>query len=1094
MGNYRPATRSKNKRNRPDDNAEVTAEIFRKILSTGQVREDDVNQLYMLWKPVCQGCRVNTKDNPNCFCGLVPAHNGTRKSGLWQKNTEVIQALGPDPSVDRRSLDSPAGLTNLGATCYANSILQFLFMNKAFRGGVFSIEPDLLREQPVLNQLARLFARLHSSEMSFVDSAPFIQTLELDNSIQQDTHEFLTLLFSLLERCLSHSQVPKARMIIQDLFRGGISHVTTCSKCGYESEASAKVEDFYELELNIKGLKNLDESLDDYFSTEELEGDNQYYCESCATRVNATRSIKLRTLPAVLNFQLKRCVFIPNTTTKKKITSGFSFPGEMNMVQRLCGSHQTDLIYDLSAVLIHKGAAVNSGHYVANIKDENTGQWWEFDDEHVSDLGKEPFGGKSSNSSTKSSQDKSVDQSTSSEEMAALVNGHQTNSSELQYINSTVTNVKTFSSNDAYMLMYVLRHPQSCSAHSVTESSGNKMGQDASVVSPKIDCQLPTHLSEEVQQSNEAYRISCNKYETEKQTGMDRIKERREEVRSILSEAPVQSVGKPYRWVSTDWLRQWADSVIVSAIDNSSIQCIHGKVPVSKVSSAKRLSVEAWTMLHSKYNGGPTMTENDFCTDCLVETARSTARADSFRDQRLLMKDLVEEALSGAFSEGKYYVSKPWLQQWLRRKNIDSPSEADTGPTASIRCPHGALMPEQASGARRVLVPETLWQFISETAMAVKPDDTDGCLTFPQNSDPCAQCSVQLNESSSLEDNLREFKLKQKQSHEKLAMCKTIVLDPDVKYYLLPSSWLISWKIYINANGKSTSPGEPETLRSVFDLIMCEKHRRLLERPPDLVWKRGQIMQKSPSADGLTFITENDWRLFCEDWDGIEDHGISAHIESSDCLEDNLVGSSEHVPISEEHMDTHDEASTGSESRKLVIKTSPPVCEECIGERESCELLRKLNYANEDISVCFVSGKEPPKSILEASGKPLETNRRTSKRSRKTTYGNSVNLKVSCSTTIYQLKMMIWESFGIVKENQVLHKGSTVVDGESACLADLNIFPGDVLWVMDSKIHENRDIADELSDQKMDTQTAEGGFRGSLLSSCISSQALSESV
>ena len=71
------------------------------------------------------------------------------------------------------------------------------------------------------------------------------------------------------------------------------------------------MEDFYELELNVKGLKSLDESLDDYLSVEELHGDNQYFCESCKTRVNATRSIKLRTLPCVLNFQLKRCVFVP---------------------------------------------------------------------------------------------------------------------------------------------------------------------------------------------------------------------------------------------------------------------------------------------------------------------------------------------------------------------------------------------------------------------------------------------------------------------------------------------------------------------------------------------------------------------------------------------------------------------------------------------------------------------------------------------------------------------------------------------------------------------------------------------------------------
>ncbi|CAK7346948.1 unnamed protein product [Dovyalis caffra] len=1081
-----PATRGKNKRNRPGDNANIASEILRKIHASGKVTDGDVNQLYMIWKPVCQGCRVNTKDNPNCFCGLIPPPNGSRKFGLWQKMSDILQALGPDPSKDLRSTEeTPSGLTNLGATCYANSVLQCLYMNASFREGVFSVEPDVLKEQPVLDQLVRLFAQLHASKLAFIDPAPFIMTLELDNAVQQDGHEFLTLLLSLLERCLSHSRVSKAKTIVQDLFRGSVSQVTTCSNCGRDSEASSKTEDFYELQMNVKGLESLDESLDQYFSVEQLHGENQYDCELCKSRVDATHRIKLRTLPDVLNFQLKRYEFLPKTTTRKKITSAFGFPGELDMGLRLSEPSQLEWIYDLSAVLIHKGTAANSGHYIAHIKDENTGQWWEFDDERVSNLGHHPFGEGSSNSNTIGVHSDKASPSCAGAMLADTSRSH-IDAVQPQSLEANICSCKeSFSSTDAYRLMYNLRR---------TRKSDGKRDHIANNIQLEGHKGLhngfppASHLFEGINDVNASYIAACEAYKLKKEIEVHRITERRQEVRSVLSEASVRLLEEPFYWVSTDWLRQWADNISPGVIDNKPIQCLHGKVPVSKVGSMKRLSAKAWGILLSKYDGGPALTNSDCCMTCLIDGAKSVVFADSYRDQRTLMRDLANDVITGKCSDGAYFVSKTWLQQWVRRKNIDAPSEADAEPTAAIRCRHGQLRPEQ-TGAKQLLVPEKLWHFLYEDAVAVKSDDPLGCTTFPSDSAQCSECSDEISEVACFEDSIREMKLKQRQNHEKLATGKSIPLSLNCMYYLIPTSWLTKWRNYINASGKNISSSvEPEVLDPVIDALKCERHSRLLEMPPDLVNKRGVLIQKSSTTDALTIITESDWNSFCEEWGGNKGKGIMATIETSDVAQSKLGGFQEDMSLCNDQANSQDEVNNDPEIREPLIRTSPESCEDCIGERKSRELAKKLNYYNEDINVSLVRGKEAPRSILEASLATPETDRRASKRPRKTSYGTSVNLKVSCSTSLYQLKMLIWESLGVVKENQILHKGSMIIDQESATLADLSIFPGDKLWVQDSEIHEHRDIADEIADQKANAQHPEKGFQGTLLTTTTSSQ------
>uniref|UniRef100_A0A8C5V7E3 Ubiquitin carboxyl-terminal hydrolase n=1 Tax=Microcebus murinus TaxID=30608 RepID=A0A8C5V7E3_MICMU len=129
----------------------------------------------------------------------------------------------------------------------------------------------------------------------------------------------------------------------------------------------------------------LEDCLAAFFAADELKGDNMYSCERCKKLRNGVKYCKVLRLPEILCVHLKR--FRHEVTYSFKINSHVSFPLEGLDLRPFLAKECTSQIttYDLFSVICHHGTA-GSGHYIAYCQNVINGQWYEFDDQYVTEV------------------------------------------------------------------------------------------------------------------------------------------------------------------------------------------------------------------------------------------------------------------------------------------------------------------------------------------------------------------------------------------------------------------------------------------------------------------------------------------------------------------------------------------------------------------------------------------------------------------------------------------------------------------------------------------------------------------------------------
>jgi hypothetical protein len=421
----------------------------------------------------------------------------------------------------------------------------------------------------------------------------------------------------------------------------------------------------------------------------------------------------------------------------------------------------------LAAILVHKGSMATSGHYIAHIKDERTGDWWQFDDEVVTSLGAHPLGEATAaggKADGKKEEDgdikneggaKEEEQGGGGNEKEAGGEGKAGPSKAEGVGPSEKADPNMLTSADSYMLMYrrrderqvgVVRRqeerrrrkaetaardqktvvsdgakkenkrtsvevessalvekvpkrartgrapgkevsegrdpPSGTSAEPIAVESpleggqvnGLGNGREQSPVKMETDSgplekpegsdsvpEAPLILLQEVENDNAAFLSAVDAYKTERDRIEAKVGARRREVREILTSAAAGPAEWDFRWVSTEWLRYWADNKDPPGpIDNTPLLCEHEKVPPQSVPLMKRINKETWAELEKRHEGGPELSAGDCCEECMRRDADVALSADSFRTRRTAMREQLERELAlGA--PGTHYVSKPWL-------------------------------------------------------------------------------------------------------------------------------------------------------------------------------------------------------------------------------------------------------------------------------------------------------------------------------------------------------------------------------------------------------------------------------------------------
>lgn len=273
------------------------------------------------------------------------------------------------------------GLNNQGINTFLNSVILSLYFIKYFRKAVYQIPNEKDKSiGSVSSALQWIFYQLNSSDTT-VEISELTRFFGWNLFFMDDAREFIRVIRDDIGVKIKNTKADDA---ISKLFVGTIKSYIKCVNVDYES---LHIENYYDIQLNVKGSRTLEDSLMKYIQEETLEGDNKYNTERYGLQI-AKKYVIFESFPSVLHIYLDQFEYDVQSNRLIKLNNRFEFPMDIDLQKYLSPSANKSKLhkYLLHGVLVHDSCSGWDDHYFVFLKPEKDGRWVKFDDDQITSV------------------------------------------------------------------------------------------------------------------------------------------------------------------------------------------------------------------------------------------------------------------------------------------------------------------------------------------------------------------------------------------------------------------------------------------------------------------------------------------------------------------------------------------------------------------------------------------------------------------------------------------------------------------------------------------------------------------------------------